>query len=124
MKRGNRMTGLGKNLAESIMYGPGWEEPLNGDEIEELVFSFVQELAGLNGELDDVFVQEVTGLSYQHIKKSRRDMRQKEDLVKRGEDYFCKRTNIKVPHQEVIEAFLRASREVCEHGVEKLPHND
>ncbi len=65
----NRMTELGKNLAESIMYSPGWEEPLNGDEIEELVFSFVQELAGLNGELDDVFVQEVLGLHYQHKRK-------------------------------------------------------
>ncbi len=65
----NKMEKLGKNLALQVMYGPAWEEPLNGDEIEELVFSFVQELASLNGEIDDVFVQEVLGLRYQHKRK-------------------------------------------------------
>ncbi len=62
----NRMEKLGKNLALQVMYGPAWEEPLNGDEIEELVFSFVQELADLNREIDDGFVQGVLKLRNQH----------------------------------------------------------
>ena len=60
----DQMVNLGKALARTVAFGPGWYEPLNGDDIERLVIAFVQELAEYQGETEDVFVQEVLGLRY------------------------------------------------------------
>ena len=60
----DQMVNLGKALARTVTFGPGWVEPLNGDDIERLVIAFVQELAEYHGETKDVFVQEVLGLRY------------------------------------------------------------
>ena len=60
----SQMKRLGKTLAETVMLGAAWEEPLNGDEIEDLVISFMKELAESCGEGEDLFVQDVLRLQY------------------------------------------------------------
>ncbi len=61
--KATRMEKLGRTLAELIMYAPGNNEPLNGDEVEEVVVSFATHLANFNGEENDVFIQELIGLA-------------------------------------------------------------
>lgn len=59
-----QMEKLGKNLAETVLYGACWYEALDGDEMETLILSFVDRLAFLMGGEDDVFIQEIKGLKH------------------------------------------------------------
>jgi hypothetical protein len=44
----NQYKQVGKTLAELVHYSLAWEEPLNGDNIEDIVSYFKEELQELN----------------------------------------------------------------------------
>ena len=48
----NQFKQVGKSLAELVHYSMAWEEPLNGDNIDDIVSEFKKEFMELNGEIE------------------------------------------------------------------------